>query len=478
MVDHRLKDLRGPGRRNFLRWIGAAGTAVALERSKLLNFLADSGGSALADDSCSAANRSVHIIGGNGSFAWFQLLWPHMDVAKADNPAFAYHASSIATLFPNDLVPGDHDQPMAYSPEAPWIQGTTVQRKVSAFMAGKDETHTDIPGSAATLGANSMLASVASIQNAVPRLVPVIGVVPFDFGDAPGAPSFATVTSGDSMVDLFNSVASNLTLAAQQDKELFETYYKAFLGLRYAAGRPAWAPHIDVTKKAAHLIGFNYGQVLTPTPADLDAYGLAELNASGATASQKTKMTAFGRAMIVAARALKEGLTNSVIVGLSPGATNDTTFTDPHIVFENMGALTATVKALGQILNGFYAALTVPDADCPGKTIDQSVVLTAHGDTPHDPLKASGWLDQTPEGSNWLYVQGSGYLKTGWFGGVRANGNVDGFDAATGATVANQKSTLTSVAAGAAVAYAVAKGDQNVVKQYYPGFPITGIVKV
>ena len=56
MVDYRLKDLRGPSRRNFLKWFGAAGAAIGLERSKVLNCLIDSGGVALAD-SCSVANR-------------------------------------------------------------------------------------------------------------------------------------------------------------------------------------------------------------------------------------------------------------------------------------------------------------------------------------------------------------------------------------------------------------------------------------
>ncbi|MEZ4300005.1 MAG: hypothetical protein R3B70_33965 [Polyangiaceae bacterium] len=40
------------------------------------------------------------------------------------------------------------------------------------------------------------------------------------------------------MVDLFNSSASQALLALQENKDLYETYYKAILGLREAAGRP------------------------------------------------------------------------------------------------------------------------------------------------------------------------------------------------------------------------------------------------
>jgi len=45
----------------FLRLVGAAGAAFALERSKVLNYLLDEGGTALAD-SCATCCRSVHII--------------------------------------------------------------------------------------------------------------------------------------------------------------------------------------------------------------------------------------------------------------------------------------------------------------------------------------------------------------------------------------------------------------------------------
>jgi len=477
MVDHRLRDLRGPARRDFLRWVGAAAAAVALDRSRLLDFLADSGGSALADEACPAANRSIHVIGGRGSFSWFSLLWPHIDVAKSPDPKMAYHAFGQGFEYGGDPAKGD--KPFYYGPEAPWIDANGAPlRPVTGLLAGKDETHSSVPGSAATLGGGrSMLASVASIQSALPTLIPVIGVGPLDFGAAPGAPPVATASSGEAMIDLFNSVSSNLTLKAQEDKALFETYYRAHLGLRYAAGKPSWAPHIEVTKKSAQLIGVNYGAALTPSPDDLQSYGLMELGVSAATPTQKAKLGAFGRAMIVSARALKLGLTSSVILALHQDDTSDPEFTDPHEAFNDLSALKATVKALGAILNGFYADLALaPDPACAGQTLDQSVIFTAHGDTPKTPLVRSGWPDNTPAGSNWLYVMGNGHLKTGWFGGVRTNGQVDGFDAATGALVPNQSSLVTSAPAGAAVAYAVARGRMSAVTPFYSG-SIHGIVR-
>src|SRR6185503_19840350 len=63
MVDQKLKTLQGNSRRSFLRWATAAGAALALDRSKVLDVIADSGGSGLADEgSWSLTCRSVHIV--------------------------------------------------------------------------------------------------------------------------------------------------------------------------------------------------------------------------------------------------------------------------------------------------------------------------------------------------------------------------------------------------------------------------------
>jgi len=479
MADHRLKNLRGEQRRNFLRWAALAGAAVGLERSGILNCIADQGGTALAADMCPPALRSVHWVGGNGAFAWMQLLWPHIEIATANNPVFAWHAPNEGFLY-NGTMSG-LDQPFYYGPEAPWVdlQSQIPHRPITAFMAGSDETHTKTPDTAVRISSNSsMLATVASIQSAMPVPVPVIGIEPLKFGTAPGAPAIATVTSASSMLELFSSQASKLTLAAQKDRDLFETYYKAFLGLRCASGRSSWAPHLDLSKKSAKLLGFDFGAALTPSAADMAAYGVSAAALTGAKPKQVEKLMDIGRAMIITAKAFKLGLTNSVVIAMSPGPTSDTDFTDPHQVFNDMTGLRATTKALGAILNAFFNDLQQKqDPNCTSKTMDQTVVFTAHGDTPHNPLKASGWPDATPKGCNWLYVMGADYLANGWFGRLKADGNVDGFDPSTGQAIPGQAGTATSAAASAAVAYAVTGGNMNTVTQYYAGSPITGLIR-
>ena len=476
MSNPRLKDLRGNSRRTFLRLFGVATAAFAIDRTQALNWLFDQGGDALAGPaSCSTSNRSVHIIGGNGGFAWFQLLWPHRDLAQSKNPAVAYHSFDVpGTLY----TPGGSDMPFYYAPEAPWMAGGMPTRPVTAFMSGSNETHTQTPTTPAIVANNAtMLATVASIQRSSPTLLPVIGIEPVSFGTAVGAPSIATVPSAQGMIELFNSAAAQLTLAAQEDQALYETYYKAIIGLRDAAGRPTWTRHIETAKTAANRLGRNLSGSLTPTQADLDSYGITALNASAAGASAKQRLTNVGRALITTAKAFKLNLTNSVVIGLSPGATSEQTFVDPHVVFDNVSSLKATVAALGAILNGFYNDLDqTVDPVCPENKLSKSTILTAHGDTPHTPLQASAWPDATPKNSNWMYVMGGGHLRTGWFGGVHMNGSVDGFDPTTGAAVPNKPSDETSTSAGAAVAYAVAKGDMTVVNTYYSGPSIKGIV--
>jgi hypothetical protein len=454
MVDHRLKNLEGRSRRHFLRWITTAGAVFALDRAKVLDVIADSAGSAMADSSCGATNRSVHLVAGDGGFAWFQLLWPHVEIATANSDNFAFHAPGQAEKAQ------DTDKPFYFAPESPW-KALDKTKRISAFMAGQNQTHTPTPGSAAQLGnGNSMLASVASIQRATPSLLPVIGLEPLTFGAAPGAPQVTTVGNADGMVQLFNSSASKLILSNPEDAALFEAYYKAFLGLEKAAGRPTFARPLRTGKTSANFLGQNLAKQLEPTDADRMKYGIQGV---------PNKLAEIGRAMITAARAFKLGLTQSVIIP----AMRD----DPHGAFQNMDTLTSTVATLGKIFDAFLDDLKlVPDPLCTTKTLADTTILTVHGDTPKDPRARGGWPDGTPQNSNWLYVMGNGHLKTGWFGGVKADGNVSGFDPTTGNEVPGQPAAATSAAAGAAVAFAVAKGDMKRVEDFYSGPSISGIV--
>lgn len=458
MVDPRLKNLDGKSRRTFLRFTAAAGALLLLDRSKVLDVINDTAGTAMADAACDGgANRSVHLVAGNGGFAWFQLLWPHIDVATSNNPAVAFHAMGKA------VKATDTDHPFYFAPESPW-QMLDKGKRISAFMAGTNQTHTNTPTASASIGAGqSMMAAVAAIQRVSPSLLPVIGINPVQLGTAPGAPDIAEVGDADGMVQLFNSAASRAILSAQGDAALFEAYYKAFLTMNKAAGRSTYERSLKVGKASANFLGKNLSSALAPSQMDLDRYGI--------DAGTPTKLSEIGKALITTSRAFKLGLTSSVIM---PAMLDD-----PHGAFQDMATLGMTVAALGKMLDTFYADLAeITDPSCTSRKMSETTILTVHGDTPKDPLTASGWPDGTPGNSNWLYVLGNGYLKTGWFGGVKGDGTINGFDPTTGADVPNQDSNITSGAASAAVAYAVARGDMRRVRDFYSGPAIDGMVNL
>jgi hypothetical protein len=404
----------------------------------------------------------VHLVGGNGGASWFQLLFPHTDVAKANNPSFAFHAPGSA-----EQVQGT-DNELWRAPEAPF-KNLRPSRQISAFMAGTAENHTQTPRVAAQIATGvDMIATVAAIQQASPTLVPVIGMGQFTYGVAPGAPPATPVRDANGLVELFNSAASKSILASPKAAALGESYYKTFLSLNAAARRTSVQGAYGNGKVAANLLGQNLAAQLKPTSDDLVRYGIA----SGV----RSAIAEIGKSLCTTAKAFRLGLTSCVVVPYM--------LDDPHDAFaQGTTAPASTVAVLGKMLDAFMTDLAgIQDPSHCGKTLADQIVMTVHGDTPKTPLQAQTWPDSTPSvgandpGSNWVYVFGCGYLKTGWFGGVRANGQVDGFDVTSGKVVQNQPSLVTTTAASAAVAYAVSKGDQRRVTDFYRGTWIAGLV--
>jgi hypothetical protein len=458
-----LIELRGANRRNFIKYSIAVGALLGLDRWKIFEVTESTAGKALASQmSCVPNNRSVHIVAGNGGFAWFQLLWPHVDVAAANDPNLAFHAPGMA------VTPTGTDKPLALAPEAPW-QGKSAAgvRLVSAFMSGSNETHRSNPVSSSTIGSGvGLFAACAALQSSTPTLVPVIGVsagnTAMPYGMATGAPGIAQVGNSAGMVDLFNSAASSAmgTLSNTKDAALYEAYYKGFLGLSAAAGRSTYVRGLNTGKVSSNLLGINLASQLMPSTNDLSLYGL--------NSGSPTKLLELGKSLITTAKAFKLGLASMVIIP----AMND----DPHGAFNNMSTLQSTVQSIGKILDAFYADLAgIDDPTCSGTKIADNTVLSVHGDTPKTPLNRSGWPDGTPGNANWAYVYGAGYTKTGWFGGIMRDGTVNGFDPTTGNSMAGQAASATAQSASAAVAYAVTKGDMRRVGDFYRGPAIDGI---
>jgi hypothetical protein len=442
-------------RRSLIKWGLATGAVLGLPRWKVFEVLERSGGKALAADAaCLPSMRSVHIVAGNGGFAWFQLLWPHNAVAAAGSNTFAFHAPG------QQVMAQGTDRPLTFAPQTPF-QGLAGRRQMSAFMAGSNETHTATPNTASTVMNQSIMAIASALQTTNTSVVPAIAVDNAPYGAAPGAPQVARVGSGDDIVGLFNSSASRAggLLSNTDDAELYAAHFDALVGLNRASGRSTQLKTYETGRKAAGLLGTNLASVLTPTDADMARYGVGP--------GTRSNVMEIARVLMVTAKAFKLGLTNSVTLP----AMRD----DPHGAFNDMGNLSATVQSLGAVLDGFWEELAETDDDsCAGSKLADSLVLTIHGDTPKNPLDRGGWPDGTPNNSNWLYVMGNGYLRTGWYGGVRADGSTRGFDPATGEENGNS-SAQTAAAAAAAVAYAVARGDVRRIGDFVRGVDISGI---
>jgi hypothetical protein len=448
---------RRVGRRALMKWSLAAGAAFGLPQWKVFEVLEMTGGKALADDAaCATCNRSVHIVAGRGGFAWFQLLWPHNDVAAARDSSFAWHAIG------EERMAEDTHKPLTIGPHTPW-QSLPGGRQVTCLMGGTNETHTRTPSTTARVAMdNGLYATCAAIQTASPTVVPVIAVDDAPYRSAEGAPRVARVGSAGDIVSLFNAAASRAggLLSDPANAELYSNAYSAFLSLRAAAGRETMRNGHAAATRSAQLLGQNLADRLQPTDEDFARYGI-----DGGSRSQNRRLA---RGLIVTAKAFSMGLTSCVILP----AFGD----DPHGAFADMSNLTNTVSTLQRTLDAFLGDLdAVEDPTCGGSTIGDNTVISINGDTPKNPLQRSNWPDGTPGNANWTYVLGAGHLKTGWFGGIDRSGNVSGYNPTTGEnTGASSASTAESTAA--AVAYSVARGDMRRVNDFYNGADIRGLV--
>ena len=442
-------------RRALIKWSLAAGAALGVSRSGILEVLDRSAGRGIAEAAAVVATkRSVHIRAGAGGLAWFQLLWPHNDIAAAANNTVAWHQPANTRMAPGT------DRPLTISSDSPFdtFEG---RKQMSCFMAGSNEAHVNNPNSIVrSVNGSSMFAIAAALQSTNASVVPVITVDDVALGTAPGAPRAAVVPTGDDIVGLFNSAASRAgqLLETTSHADLYRAHYTTLAGLNRAAQRSTNKLPYATGRSAASFLGTNLESQLRITAADLTRYGI--------DASMRSGLVEIGRTLIVAAKAFASGLTSSVIL---PGLRDD-----PHQAFNDMTSLAATTRGYKKILDGFMTDLATKTDSLTGKPLSESIVMTIEGDTPKTPLDRANWLDDTPGNSNWVYVYGGGKLKTGWFGGIARNGTVTGFDPATGASAPYQ-GDVQARAAVAAVAYAITNGDTRRVGDF-TNADITGIV--
>ncbi len=442
-------------RRALIKWSIAAGAALGVSRSKVYEILERTAGKDVAfAASAQLINRTFDIEAGNGGAAWFTQLWPFPAIAAAATPT-----NSLSWAFPGQqtVVQGT-DRPLTIGPATPWAK-LPANKQVTAFLCGNNETHTNFAQSTNSIAGNSLLASNAALQAALPAIIPTVTVGQgTTIGTAPGATTAANVANAAGVVDLFNSVASRAggLLANATDAMHYTTFYEGFIQLNRAANRPTENIGYTTATSAAQFLGTNLSSKLAVTQADLDRYGI--------TGTTRSTVTALGNAMIVAVKAFGLGLTNGFVVP----AFRD----DPHGAFDNndVAVVPAQLKA---VMDGFMTDLQNtldPVAQTP---IADNIVITIKGDTVKDPRNKAGWGDGTPQNTNVVWVYSAGQLLSGWFGDMPVTGNAQGVGADGKLTTYN--GTNTAKYALASVLYATAIGDDRAIQNLASGVQVSGI---
>lgn len=445
----------------MIQWSLAAGAALGVSRSDIFDILERTAGKQTAFAAAeNPTRRSISLIAGTGSLAWFTLLWPQADIALANNAALSWHKPGMATKVAGtrDLVVGP-DTPFANLPAA---------RQMTCFTAGENQTHRKNPDLAANLNGNNIYSVIASLQAASPSIIPFVSVETgrgggqqTDVGTAPGAPAIARVQNAAGISDLFNSAASRAggILSNPANAQLYKAHYEAFAQLNRASNRATTRTAYQTATSAAGFLGTNLSARLATTPADLARYGV--------DGGMQDTVADIARIFIVAVKSFKLGLTNAIVAPIM----ND----DPHTAF-TAGGIGIVPPQLKRVFDAFMADLTSATDDATGKVLADDTVLTITGDTPKSaviPRGGAGWDDSSPQGHNVVYVYSAGDLKSGWFGGVSRAGAVTGFGA-DGKPAAYNSATTMRLALSS-VAYAIAKRDDRTITNFTNNTPISDV---
>jgi hypothetical protein len=438
-------------RRALIKWSVAAGAALGVSRGKIFEILEKTAGKDVAFAAAeNATTRSIHLVAGNGGLAWWQLLWPHNDIAAANNANFAWHKPGQSQLFPGT------DKPLTVGPDTPFMD-LPAQRQMTCFQAGRNETHTANPTSVISLNGSNIISIASALQASSPSVIPMITIGVVDAGTAPGAARPAAVNNPDGIVNLFNSAASRAggLLANASDAQLYKAHYDAFAQLNRAANRSTNKSAYMTASNAAQFLGTNLAAKLQITQEDLTRYGV--------DGNTRNNVRAIAQAFIVTVKAFKMGLTNAVALP----AMRD----DPHGAFADNSNQTVP-PMLKRAFDGLMTDLKNSVDESTNKVLADDTVITICGDTTKTPLNRGGWPDGTPNNSNVIYVWGGGHLRTGWFGGTLRNNTARGFDAQGNDAAYNTNDTARF--ALASIAYAIAKREERAIAPFANGITVAG----
>jgi hypothetical protein len=294
------------------------------------------------------------------------------------------------------------------------------------------------------------------------------------------------VDTATQLVGLFNSNCARALGALNNpaNAQLFEAYTKGWIGSSKTAQLPTFSRGYTTARLGSNLVGLNLSDKLLPTSADQTRYGM--------TGSTVAKLAEIRDGLIVTAKALALGLTSNVLITFGRD--------DPHGLFTAAGVgvnCSTFATAYGNFLNAFMDDLMgVQDPFLPQYKLGDNTVVAFIGDVSRTGVNQQNWNDPPFGGQNRCWVMSNGLLKTGFYGGDRARSPGDGpttndqgalgpgegvmWDVNSGDSVpitgvgtmkgfAGDFRVAYGEATMAAVLYAVARGDDRRVQDFYSG---------
>lgn len=406
--------------------------------------------------------RSINILAGSGSFAWFTLLFPPPRVIKEYKPAdYAYDDITKAAAIPN--LPGQRELYVRLVNGEPLWQKFGARKRVTALLCGRSNTGDVAPagsGSSNTItngigGQVQLFAAQAAIQSSLEPLVPVVcGTYNgrrMTYGRAPGSPQATYLDNPSAYPQIFDSgaVQNPWFLGNEANLTRFARAFRSAVRYSPYVRDKRSHPALEAAERAFPLVGTRFSTRLQLNPNQVKAWS-----------SELEKLAPMASYLITTSTALKLGLLGQVII---PG------FND-HPVTAFWGDAGRIADALARMLQIFLEDLaSAPDPYAPARPLSDGVLITISGDTPFDPFKGKpNWASSFH--ANWIYVMSQGYLKPGWFGDVKPTGTVP-FNPASGLNETSGLSVETYTdGALAATLYAVSQGDlRRVQSEFYNG---------
>lgn len=423
-------------RRALIKWTVAAGAALGVSRSNVFQILLDTKMDGMAHALTDIkARRSVICVDGGGGLSNWTLLWTHPQVAASPNNNFASIRPGQGQLLGTTGL-WNHGF-------LPWVNLLPESRQASIFIAGNNETHTSQPTVAGMLQGNSVLAAAQVMAASIPTTIPTVITGGLTLGQAPGSQQGANANAAAQFVGLFNSAASQAggLLSNPKNAAGYLAQYQAFSALNRASTRVTNKAPYKTASGAAKFLGINLASQLQITQADRTMYGL--------TANTQGNIRDIAETLIVAVKAFKLGLCNSVVF---PGMTDD-----PHGLWDGNNQDNVATSLLG-VMNGWMTHMLNTTDDLTGGKIADSVCFSVHGDTMKDPFNRPGWGDGTQSGESMVIVWSNGDVKPGYYGRYDINtGNVTQSIGRDGNLVAGYNAANTAQVANASFLYAASQ---------------------